>query len=163
MAQYRLRARRVPRNSEFDLASRKRLKPATGVLLGIALSAIIWAIILVSASHADPVDLTKAQRHEVVRINQDVNWRFAHNAVLARGWFGETLGRGQCAWLADQKRVLLIAAGIPAEALSLRDVMSPWGLHELLDVAGVGALDMNNDWPEDAAEERRMGYRATDQ
>lgn len=102
-----------------------------------------------TAPHVNNGMLTADQRREVVRINHAINYRFAHY---------DQNGRGLCWWLAWNKRSALIAAGIPASAMALRDVQSPWGLHELLDVAGVGALDMNNDWPEDAAEERRMGY-----
>lgn len=105
------------------------------------------ACLALAPAAARAADLTPAQRAEAVRIDRDVNRRFAHSDADS--------GRGLCWWLARQKLAALTVAGIPA---SLRDVESPRGLHELVDVPGLGALDMNSDWPEDPAEQRRMGY-----
>ena len=122
----------------------------------IAVLLLVW-IALASRVHAEPVTLTKAQTHMIERVNQDVNWRFAH--------FGSN-GRGLCWWLAAQKRSMLVDAGIPAAALTDREVMA-WGreLHIILTVDAVvdgkpwrRSLDMNSPWLEDDRQVRAMGY-----
>lgn len=120
------------------------------------LCALFWAF-LISHASAEPVLLTKDQVRLIEHVNQDVNWRFAHRGAN---------GKGLCWWLAQNKRAMLVADGIPEAALRDRIVLA-WHseLHQLLTVDAVvdgkpwkRSLDMNSPWLEDDNQVRQMGY-----
>ena len=132
-----------------------------GFVISMLLCALFWAL-LISHASAEPVSLTRDQVRTIERVNQEVNGRFAHFAPN---------GHGLCWWLAQNKRALLVARGIPAAALSDRIVLA-WHreLHQLLTVDAVvdgrpwrESLDMNSPWLENDAQVRQMGYEDVDQ
>ena len=120
----------------------------------------VLALMVATPAVAQPV-ITRYQRDEIIHINQVENGRNRHS---------DNYGHGNCVLIAKLKRLALIRAGIPPEALHLRVVQSPPGwsdpYHMLLDVDVVVdgrrwsvALDLHDPWPISPGGEYGRGYR----
>lgn len=126
---------------------------------GLLVGALISVGMLARCQEEHAVDLTRAKQAELVRINLEVNSRYP------RRWPD---GRGLCALIAAQKRARFIMAGVPAWALSFRDVWAERA-HEghrllLINARVEGrpwkvAFDMNSPWPLDDRQQAAWGYR----
>ena len=121
---------------------------------------VVAAVYLMVGAHAAPVELTHRQQSDIIRINQQQNNRTPHV---------NSYGHGQCVLIAELKRMAMIRYGIPADALNLRRVRSPFGgepFHELLDIDAIVdgrpwrvSFDMNFPWPLTRREEAEIGYQ----
>lgn len=122
-----------------------------GFCVGIALSFGHW-------SHADPVDLTRAQQARIAHVAQEALRRCPHF---------KPDGQGNCYECAVEAREALIGSGVPASALRLYRVSYHGALHMLLKIdARVDgkpwqvSFDMLDPWPQTERDRQRIGYVA---